>query len=54
LQEFARLRVEYPYVSLKELGELFNPPLSKSAVNHRARRIVELAKKLRKPRNVSR
>ncbi|MBI4733525.1 MAG: DNA-binding protein WhiA [Rubrobacteridae bacterium] len=54
LQEFARLRVEYPYVSLKELGELFNPPLSKSAVNHRARRIIELAKKLRRPRNVSR
>jgi DNA-binding protein WhiA len=48
LQEFARLRVEYPYVSLRELGELFNPPLSKSAVNHRARRIVELAKKLQK------
>jgi cell division protein WhiA len=53
LQEFARLRVEYPYVSLKELGELFNPPLSKSAVNHRARRINELAKKLSGPQNVS-
>jgi DNA-binding protein WhiA len=49
LQEFARLRVEYPYVSLRELGELFNPPLSKSAVNHRARRMVDLAQKLRKP-----
>ncbi|MEW5706550.1 MAG: DNA-binding protein WhiA [Actinomycetota bacterium] len=46
LQEFARLRVEYPYVSLKELGELFNPPLSKSAVYHRARRMSKLAKKL--------
>lgn len=46
LQEFARVRVEYPYVSLRELGELFNPPLSKSAVYHRARRISQLAKSL--------
>ncbi len=46
LQEFAGVRVEYPYVSLRELGELFNPPLSKSAVYHRARRISQLAKSL--------
>lgn len=46
LQEFARVRVEYPYVSLRELGELFDPPLSKSAVYHRARRIAQLAKSL--------
>lgn len=48
LQEFARVRVEYPYVSLKELGELFSPPLSKSAVYHRARRISQLAERLTK------
>ncbi len=48
LQEFARVRVEYPYVSLRELGELFNPPLSKSAVYHRARRISQLAENLLK------
>lgn len=48
LQEFARVRVEYPYVSLRELGELFDPPLSKSAVNHRARRLSKLAKSLLK------
>jgi hypothetical protein len=46
LQEFAKVRVEYPYVSLRELGELFDPPLSKSAVYHRARRISSLAKSL--------
>lgn len=48
LQEFARVRVEYPYVSLRELGELFDPPLSKSAVYHRARRLSKLAKSLLK------
>jgi len=48
LQEFARVRVEYPYVSLKELGELFSPPLSKSAVYHRARRMSQLAERLKK------
>lgn len=48
LQEFARVRVEYPYVSLRELGEIFDPPLSKSAVYHRARRLSKLAKSLLK------
>ncbi|MBE0448045.1 MAG: DNA-binding protein WhiA, partial [Actinobacteria bacterium] len=46
LQEFARVRVEYPYVSLRELGELFDPPISKSAIYHRARRLSQLAKSL--------
>jgi DNA-binding protein WhiA len=45
LQELATLRLDHPEVSLKELGELANPPLSKSAVNHRVRRIDEIAKK---------
>ncbi|MCL2818914.1 MAG: DNA-binding protein WhiA [Actinomycetia bacterium] len=39
LVEFARLRVANPGLSLKELGELADPPLSKSAVNHRMRRM---------------
>jgi len=43
LRELARLRVENPDVSLRELGELADPPLSKSAVYHRVRRIEELA-----------
>lgn len=44
LQEFIRLRVTYPDASLKELGERANPPLSKSAVYHRVRRIEQLAR----------
>jgi cell division protein WhiA len=43
LQELARLRLENPDVSLRELGELAQPPLSKSAVYHRVRRLEELA-----------
>lgn len=43
LREIAYLRLENPDVSLRELGELADPPLSKSAVYHRIRRLEELA-----------
>lgn len=43
LREIALLRLEFPEVSLRELGELADPPLSKSAVYHRIRRLEELA-----------
>ena len=42
LQEFIRLRVAHPDATLKELGQYADPPLSKSAVYHRVRRIEEL------------
>jgi len=42
LESFARLRLANPGVSLRELGELADPPLSKSAVNHRMRRMQAL------------
>ena len=42
LQEFIRLRVTYPEASLKELGERREQPLSKSAMNHRLRRLEQL------------
>ncbi|MDA3935292.1 MAG: DNA-binding protein WhiA, partial [Actinomycetota bacterium] len=43
LQELAGLRLEHPDVSLRELGELAEPPLSKSAVYPRIRRLEDLA-----------
>lgn len=46
LQEFIKLRVTNPDATLKELGEKANPPLSKSAVYHRVRRIEQMAKDL--------
>jgi len=46
LRETADVRGKYPDASLQELGALFNPPLSKSAVNHRLRKLEALAFKL--------
>ncbi len=43
LRDLAQLRVEYPDAPLKELGEMLNPPLSKSGAAHRMRRLEELA-----------
>lgn len=48
LREFCELRLAYPEASLRELGEMAKPPLSKSAMNHRVRRISELAAPYRK------
>jgi DNA-binding protein WhiA len=41
-QAVARARLDAPYASLVELGESLTPPLSKSAVNHRLKRLHEL------------
>ncbi len=47
LQEIAQIRLLYPEANMRELGELCKPPLSKSAVFHRLRKINELAKSLK-------
>ncbi len=43
LRETARLRVEHPELSLSELAALCVPPVSKSCLNHRLRKLTELA-----------
>ncbi|MGN0034942.1 MAG: DNA-binding protein WhiA [Coriobacteriales bacterium] len=43
LRDLARLRLDNPELSLRELGERAQPPLSKSAVAHRVRRISAIA-----------
>ena len=43
----AEVRIENPDATLKELGEYLNPPVGKSGVNHRLRRLGEIADKLR-------
>lgn len=48
LRQTAELRVLHPDASLKELGELLTPPVGKSGVNHRLRKISETAKRLRR------
>jgi len=46
LRELAYLRLKHSNASLKELGEMLNPPLGKSGVNHRLRKIDEIAEDL--------
>ncbi|HEX3030508.1 MAG TPA: DNA-binding protein WhiA [Clostridia bacterium] len=47
LQEVAELRLQYNDVNLKELGEMLNPPLGKSGINHRLRKIDKIAEEAR-------
>lgn len=46
VKELAMLRVEHADASLKELGEMLDPPLGKSGVNHRLRKLSILAKEV--------
>lgn len=48
LRSIALLRINHPEASLKELGELMTPPIGKSGVNHRMRRIEEFAEMIKK------
>jgi len=47
LRQMAEVRLEYPDAPLKELGEYLDPPVGKSGVNHRLRKLSELADKIR-------
>ena len=47
LADAAQVRLDNPDVSLKELGLLLTPPVGKSGMNHRLRRLSELADQLR-------
>jgi cell division protein WhiA len=46
LQEIAMLRYRNPELSLRELGETLSEPLSRSGVNHRLQRIVEISREI--------
>jgi len=48
LRKMAELRIQYPDTPLRELGDLAVPPIGKSGVNHRLRRLTEIAQKYRK------
>ena len=47
LRQMAYVRLENPQASLGELGKLLDPPVGKSGVNHRLRKLGELAKELK-------
>ena len=46
LRAAAELRLEYPEASLTQLGEMMDPPMKKSGINNRLRKIEEIANKL--------
>lgn len=47
LRQMAEIRLEYPESSLQELGRYLNPPVGKSGVNHRLRKLSEMAEKIK-------
>jgi DNA-binding protein WhiA len=48
LSELAKLRLAHPYASLRELGDMSNPRIGKSCVNHRMRKLRRLAGSIEK------
>lgn len=48
LREYISLRIAYPGATLKELGSYADPPLSKSAIYHRVRRVEQMASEIDK------
>lgn len=46
LKEMAEIRLDNPEMSLQELSEMFDPPLSKSGVNHRLKKLIKIAEEL--------
>lgn len=47
LRQMAEVRLEHPESSLQELGGYLNPPVGKSGVNHRLRKLSEMADKIK-------
>ena len=47
LREVAYIRLDNPDMNLKDIGELLVPAVGKSGVNHRLRKISEIADELR-------
>ncbi|MCL2578199.1 MAG: DNA-binding protein WhiA [Defluviitaleaceae bacterium] len=47
LEKVARLRLENENLSMAEIGELLEPPISKSGVNHRLRKLCKIAENMK-------
>ena len=47
LRQIAELRISEPDADLATLGTMLNPPISKSGVNHRLRKISKIAEEMR-------
>lgn len=51
LKEVAKLRLLYPELSLRDLGQLLTPPLSRSSVNHRLTKIISISSEIKGEQN---
>lgn len=51
LREMAYVRLEHPDVALKELGKYMDPPVGKSGINHRLRKLAAIADEYRTMRD---
>ncbi len=51
LREIARLRLENPEMTLRELSESLSRPITRSGVNHRLKKLMELAEETQNPTN---
>ena len=47
LQQLAGLRMDHPELSLRELGQMLSPPVSRSGVNRRLKKLIELAEEIK-------
>lgn len=54
LREAAVLRLEHPDATLSELSQMMNPPIGKSGMNHRLRKLSEIAEEIREKEEISR
>jgi len=52
LREVAEIRLQFPDINLKELGEMLPAKVSKSGVNHRLRKLDELAERVKEGKGV--
>ena len=51
LRQVAQLRIENEESSLREIGEMCDPPMSRSAVNHRLQKLISISDKLKEEGN---
>ncbi len=52
LREMAMIRLEYPEAPLKDLGKYLDPPVGKSGINHRLRKLAAVAEAIRESRGM--
>ncbi len=52
LREMAQVRLEHPEAPLKDLGQFMDPPVGKSGINHRLRKLAAIAENIREAKEI--